>query len=187
MMDTILKRAAAEMNELLPKLVAMEPQLHQLGEQMMRCWEARGKVLTAGNGGSAADAMHLAEELSIRFFKNRRALAAMALCDASVITCAGNDFGFDSVFSRQVEAIGNANDILIVFSTSGNSTNILKAVEQARSQKLFTVGFLGKDGGKARAMCDLALVVPAFTPHRIQEGQKILYHALCEWIDSKVD
>ena len=187
MMNTILNRAAAEIGELLPKLVAMEPQLHQLGQKMMTCWEARGKVLTAGNGGSAADAMHLAEELSIRFFKNRRALAAVALCDASVITCAANDFGFDSVFARQVEAIGNKNDVLIVFTTSGNSINILKALEIARSQNLFTVGFLGKDGGKAKAMCDLSFVVPAVTPHRIQEGQKILYHALCEWIDTQVE
>lgn len=187
MMNTILNRAAAEIGELLPRLVAMEPQLHQLGQKMMSCWDARGKVLTAGNGGSAADAMHLAEELSIRFFKNRRALAAMALCDPSVITCAGNDFGFDSIFARQIEALGNKNDLLIVFTTSGNSTNILKALEQARSQNLFTVGFLGKDGGKAKAMCDLSLIVPAQTPHRIQEGQKILYHALCEWIDSQVD
>jgi D-sedoheptulose 7-phosphate isomerase len=187
MMNTILNRAAAEITELMPKLVALEPQLHQLGQKMMSCWEGRGKVLTAGNGGSAADAMHLAEELSIRFFKNRRALAALALCDASVITCAGNDFGFDSIFARQIEAIGNKNDVLIVFTTSGNSTNILKALQQAKSQDLFTVGFLGKDGGQAKAMCDLPLVVPAFTPHRIQEGQKILYHALCEWIDAQVN
>jgi D-sedoheptulose 7-phosphate isomerase len=175
------------MNELLPKLVAMEPQLSQLGGMMMACWAQRGKVLTAGNGGSAADAMHLAEELSIRFFKNRKALAAVALCDASVITCAGNDFGFDSVFARQIEAIGNKGDILIAFSTSGNSGNILKALEQAKAQGVHTVGFLGKDGGKARLLCDLSLVVPALTPHRIQEGQKVLYHALCEWIDSRVD
>jgi D-sedoheptulose 7-phosphate isomerase len=187
MSDLHLAPALAELEALLPKLAALEKPLHQLGQRMMSCWEARGKVLTAGNGGSAADAMHLAEELSIRFFKNRRALAALALCDASVITCAGNDFGFDSVFSRQIEALGNKNDILIVFTTSGNSTNILKALEAAKSRNVFTVGFLGKDGGKAKAMCDLSLVVPAATPHRIQEGQKILYHALCEWIDGQVD
>jgi D-sedoheptulose 7-phosphate isomerase len=186
-MDTILNRAADELRELLPKLIAMRPQLDQFGQMLMTCWTNRGKVLTAGNGGSATDAMHLAEELSVRFFKNRRALAAMALCDPSVITCAGNDFGFDSVFARQVEALGNAGDLLVVFSTSGNSANVLKCLDQARSQQLKTVGFLGKDGGKAKPLCDVALVVPATTPHRIQEGHKILYHAICEWIDGQVD
>jgi D-sedoheptulose 7-phosphate isomerase len=130
--------------------------------------------------------MHLAEELAVRFMKNRKALAAIALCDPTVITCAGNDFGFDSVFARQVEALGNPGDVLIVFTTSGNSTNILRAIEQAKSQRLTTVAFLGKDGGKAKGTCDIEFIVPANVPHRIQEGHKILFHTLCEWVDEKV-
>jgi D-sedoheptulose 7-phosphate isomerase len=153
---------------------------------MLRCWEKRGKVLTAGNGGSAADAMHLAEELSVRFEKNRKALAAIALCDPSAITCAANDFGYDTIFSRQIEALGNPGDILIVFTTSGNSGSVLGAIESAKSQKLVTVAFLGKGGGKAKGLCDIEFIIPATTSHRVQEGHKILYHTLCEWIDAKV-
>ena len=153
----------------------------------MKCWSAKGKALVAGNGGSASDAMHLAEELVARFQKNRRALAALALCDPTVITCAANDFGYDTIFSRQVEAFGNAGDVLIVFTTSGNSPNILRALEAARKQGLITAGFLGKDGGKARGLCDIELIVPAQTSHRIQEGHKLLYHTLCEWVDQRVD
>jgi D-sedoheptulose 7-phosphate isomerase len=173
--------------QLLPKVAALEPQLTRLGETMMAAWAGRGKVLVAGNGGSASDAMHLAEELVARFQKNRRALAAMALCDPTVLTCAGNDFGFETVFSRQVEAFGNAGDVLVVFSTSGNSPNILRAIEAAKQRKLVTAAFLGNNGGKAKGQCDIDLIVPATTSHRIQEGHKILYHALCEWVDERVD
>jgi D-sedoheptulose 7-phosphate isomerase len=107
--------------------------------------------MTCGNGGSASDAMHLAEELIARFQKNRRALAAIALCDPTVVTCAANDFGYEKVFSRQVEALGNPGDVLIVFTTSGNSPNVLRALEAAKAQACVTAGFLGKDGGKAAA------------------------------------
>jgi D-sedoheptulose 7-phosphate isomerase len=185
-MKSILQRAVEEHRELLPRLAALEPQLTRLGEALMACWSKRGKVLVAGNGGSACDAMHLAEELVARFQKNRRALAAMALCDPTVITCAANDFGFETIFSRQVEAFGNAGDVLIVFSTSGNSPNILRAIEAAKGRAVTTAAFLGKDGGKAKGLCDIELIVPATTSHRIQEGQKVLYHALCEWVDQRV-
>src|SRR5205823_4628253 len=124
-MKRILDRAVEETRELLPRLAALEPQLTRLGEAMLAAWDKRGKVLVCGNGGSAADAMHLAEELVARFAKNRRALAALALCDPTVLTCAANDFGYENVFSRQVEAFGNAGDVLVVLSTSGNSPNIL--------------------------------------------------------------
>jgi len=184
-MKSILERTTDDLQRLLPALRALEPEMTQLGEAMMAAWKNRGKVLVAGNGGSAADAMHLAEELVVRFVKNRRAFAAVALCDPTVITCAGNDFGYESIFSRQVEALGKKGDVLIVFSTSGNSTNIVRALELAKSQGLVTAGLLGKDGGKAKSLCDIPLVVPASAPHRIQEGHKILYHTLCEWVDAK--
>src|SRR5215217_5372247 len=160
-MKSILERTTADLLTLLPKLVALEPEMTRLGEALMKAWGNRGKALAAGNGGSAADAMHLAEELVVRFQKNRRALAAMALLDTTAITCAGNDFGFDQVFSRQVEAFGNPGDVFIGFTTSGNSTNMLKAFEAARKQGLVTAGFLGKDGGNAKALCDIALLVPS--------------------------
>jgi len=186
-MKRILDNAVRELAALLPHLVELEPQLTRLGESLMSCWSKGGKALVAGNGGSACDAMHLAEELVARFEKNRRALAAMALCDPTVITCAANDFGFERIFSRQVEAFGNAGDVLIVFSTSGNSPNILRAIEAAKAKAMTTAAFLGRDGGKTRGMSDIELMVPATKSHRIQEGHKVLYHSLCEWIDAKVE
>ena len=186
-MKELFARAIGELAEMLPKLAALEPALVRLGAEMMRCWQGRGKVLICGNGGSAADSMHFAEELCVRFMKNRRALAAIALCDPTVITCAGNDFGYEQIFARQVEALGNPGDILVVLSTSGNSPNILRAIEKARSQKLTTVAMLGKDGGKARGQCDIEMIVPASAPHRIQEGHKFLYHTLCEWIEEELN
>lgn len=185
-MEQVLARAMLELAELLPKLGAMAQPLERLGQSMLDCWSHGGKVLIAGNGGSAADAMHLAEELCVRFMKTRKALAAIALCDPTVLTCAANDFGFEQVFARQVEGLGNPGDVLIVLSTSGNSGNILRAIEAARSQRLLTAALLGRDGGQARGRCDIELIVPATTPHRIQEGHKILYHALCEWIEQRV-
>lgn len=187
MSDSLLTRSIDELASLLPAIRALEGPLVRLGEAMLACWEKRGKVLTAGNGGSAADAMHLAEELVVRFHKNRRALAAMALCDATAITCCGNDFGFEKIFARQVEAFGNAGDVFIGFTTSGNSANILRALETARRQQMVTCGFLGRDGGAARALCDIALVVPSETTARIQEAHLLLYHTLCQWIDDRVD
>ena len=186
-MKRILEKAVAELTELIPKLASLEPEMTRLAETMMSCWARRGKVMTCGNGGSASDAMHLAEELVARFQKNRKALAAIALCDPTAITCAANDFGFESIFSRQVEALGNAGDVLVVFTTSGNSPNVVRALEAARKQQVTTAGFLGRDGGNAKSLCDIPLIVPAQTSARIQEGHKVLYHALCEWIDAKVD
>ena len=186
-MKQIIQTAIEQTQAMLPAIQQLAAPLERLGEAMMRAWAEGGKVLVAGNGGSAADAMHLAEELIARFMKNRRALAAIALCDPTVITCAANDFGFEEIFSRQVEALGNAGDVLVVFTTSGNSVNIIKAIEAAKTRKLTTAAFLGKDGGKAKGMCDIELVVPSMLPHRIQEGHQILYHSLCEWVDARVD
>ena len=186
-MKSILEKAVDDTRALLPELLKLEPQMTALAEAMMVAWSRKGKVLVAGNGGSASDAMHLAEELVARFQKNRRALAAIALCDPTVLTCAANDFGFDEVFSRQVEAFGNAGDVLIVFSTSGNSPNIIRAIDAGKRQGLVTAAFLGRDGGRAKGLCDIELIVPAQLSHRIQEGHKILYHSLCEWVDQRVE
>jgi D-sedoheptulose 7-phosphate isomerase len=186
-MKRLLDNAVRDPTSLLPQLRNLEPQLTQLADTMMSAWSKRGKVMTCGNGGSASDAMHLAEELIARFQKNRKALAAIALCDPTAITCAANDFGYEKIFSRQIEGLGNPGDVLIVFSTSGNSANIVRALEAARANKLITAGFLGRDGGKAKPLCDIPIVVPAATSNRIQEGHKILYHVLCEWVDQRVD
>lgn len=187
MSDSELEQATAELALLLPKLALCQSELHRLGEALLQCWGNRGKVLTAGNGGSAADAIHLAEELVVRFNKPRRALAAIALCDPGNLTCAANDMGFDAVFARQVEALGNAGDFLIVFTTSGNSPNLLRAVEAARGASMKTVAFLGKSGGKLKGVCDFEFHVPCATTARVQEGHLVIYHSLCQWIDARVD
>jgi len=186
-MKKILDNAVGELAQLLPATAAMAGEMERLCDALIACWNGNGKVLIAGNGGSAADAMHLAEELVARFMKNRRGLAAMALCDPTVLTCAANDFGFEAVFSRQVEAYGNAGDVLIVFTTSGNSANILRAIETAKQLKMVTAAFLGKDGGQARRRCDFEFIVPSQLPHRIQEIHQVLYHSLCEWVDQRID
>src|SRR4051812_5187645 len=186
MIKSVLSRSIAQLQALLPRIEQLSTQLERLGQAMLKCWEQRGKVLIAGNGGSAADAMHLAEELSVRFAKNRRALPAIALCDPTVLTCAANDFGFDAVFSRQVEGLGNEGDVLVVFTTSGNSPNIIRAIEAAKQKRMLTAAFLGKDGGRAAGQCDFEFIVQSQWPHRIQEVHQVLYHSLCEWIEARV-
>ena len=185
-MKSFLQDALATSAAMQATLLELSPTLEKLGQAMFDCWGRRGKILTAGNGGSACDAVHLAEELSVRYVKNRRALAAVALADVGAITCAGNDFGFDSVFQRQVEALGNPGDLLVVFSTSGNSGNVIRAVEQAKTQQMKTAAFIGKDGGKLRGMCDFELLVPSPLTARVQEGHLLLYHTLCEWVESRL-
>src|SRR5258706_11662837 len=118
-MQSILDRAVADLRDLLPKVAALSPAAQRLGEAMMTCWQGRGKVLIAGNGGSAADAVHFPEELVFRFQKNRPGFAAMALCDPAVLTCAANDLGYQQVFARQVETYGNPADPFVAMTTSG--------------------------------------------------------------------
>jgi D-sedoheptulose 7-phosphate isomerase len=182
----ILGRALRDLEALLPKLSELEGPLQRLGDALIASWNGRGKVLLAGNGGSAADAMHFAEEMVVRYHKDRRAAAAVALCDPTVLTCAGNDLGYERVFERQVEALGNPGDVFVAMTTSGNSANLLRAIDAARAQGMITVAFLGKDGGAARGRCDIEILVPSSSTARVQEAHKILFHALCEWIDQKL-
>lgn len=146
-----------------------------------------GKILFFGNGGSAADAQHLATELTIRFIKDRPAIPALALTtDTSTLTAAGNDYGFDHIFSRQIEALGNAGDLAIAISTSGNSENILKALKTAHDKNLITIGLTGRDGGKMKDLCDLCLIVPSNTTARIQEMHITLGHIFCGALEQKL-
>ena len=148
---------------------------------------AGNKLLVFGNGGSAADAQHIAGELVNRFLQERRALPAMALTtDGGVLTCIANDSGFEKVFARQIEALGNEGDVCLAISTSGQSPNIVAACEQARSQKIKVIGLLGRDGGRVAPLCDIALIVPSEDTQRIQETHNLLGHILCELIESAV-
>ena len=146
-----------------------------------------GKLLIFGNGGSAADAQHIAGELVNRFLRKRRGLPAIALTtDGSVLTCIANDTGFENVFARQIEALGTNADVCLAISTSGQSPNIVVACEQARSQGIKVIGLLGRDGGRVAALCDLALVVPSEDTQRIQETHNLIGHILCELIESEI-
>ncbi len=143
-----------------------------------------GKVLVAGNGGSAADAQHFVAEIVGRFQKERRGLPAIALStNTSSLTAIANDYAYDDVFARQVEALGRKGDIFFGISTSGNSPNIVKALEAAKGLGIFTVGLLGKGGGKCKDLCDIAIVVPHNTTARIQEVHILVIHAICAVVD----
>ncbi|HEX8340224.1 MAG TPA: SIS domain-containing protein [Tepidisphaeraceae bacterium] len=166
------------------QLDALAGPIERIAAAMIGAWDAGGKILLAGNGGSAADAVHFSEELVARYRRDRRALASIALLDSGVLTCTANDFGYDHVFARQIEALGRPGDVFVGFTTSGNSSNILRALETARARQLVTVAFTGKDGGAARSMCDIPLIVPSATTARIQETHLLAYHAICEHVDS---
>jgi D-sedoheptulose 7-phosphate isomerase len=145
---------------------------------------AGGRVLTAGNGGSAAEAMHMAEELVGRYRGNRRSLPGIALtADGTAMTCIGNDFGFDHVFSRQVEGLGKEGDLLVVFSTSGNAANLRLAVDTARLHGLRTVCVLGRDGGALAGLGDLEICVPGDDTARIQEAHQVILHLILEEVE----
>lgn len=145
-----------------------------------------GKILLCGNGGSAADSQHIAAEFVGRFQKERRALPAIALTtDTSILTSLSNDYSYDIIFARQVEALGNKGDVLIGISTSGNSSNVVKAFEQARRQGLVTVAFSGRDGGVVARAADIAVVVPAQKTARVQEAHITFFHALCEIVEDE--
>jgi D-sedoheptulose 7-phosphate isomerase len=146
-----------------------------------------GKLLFFGNGGSAADAQHLAAEFTIRFEKNRRALAAIALTtNTSTLTACGNDYGFERVFARQIEALGRAGDLAIGISTSGTSANVLAALRYARENQIGAAGFAGRDGGAMREWADPLIVVPAQETSRIQEMHLLLGHIFCAEVEHKL-
>ncbi len=150
-------------------------------------FEAGGRILACGNGGSMSDAMHFAEEWTGRFRENRAALPALALSDPSQLTCIANDFGYEEVFARQVEAHGSPRDLLVLLSTSGNSPNILRAAEVARSMELKTVGLLGRGGGKLLPLVDIPILVPDATgAERVQEVHIQVLHACLEMAENQL-
>ena len=148
---------------------------------------AGGKVMFAGNGGSAADAQHWAGELVSRFYYDRPGLAAIALTtDSSILTAIGNDYGYDYTFARQVEALGRTGDVLVAISTSGNSPNIIRAAEAARARGVAVVGFTGEGGGKLAPLSDICFRVPSTETPRIQEGHEFIDHLLCALVEAEM-
>ena len=173
--------------EVITSIRPMTPAIEALGHKLTESIQKGHKVLFVGNGGSAADAQHLAAEIVGRFEKDRSGLAAIALTtDSSTLTSIANDYGFDSIFSRQVEALGHEGDVLVAISTSGNSPNILKAVEAAKVKGLITIGLLGKTGGKVKEQVDHSLVIPSDNTARIQEAHILIGHILCQLVEESL-
>lgn len=164
---------------------ALDAPFRQCVERCRVSLEGGGKILVCGNGGSAADAQHFAAELSGRFFRDRPALAALALTtDTSALTAIANDLGYDEVFARQVEALGRSGDVLIALSTSGNSQNVLRAVDRAREQGLTVIGLSGRVGGALLDRSDLCLRAPSDSVPRIQEVHELVLHGLAEALEN---
>jgi D-sedoheptulose 7-phosphate isomerase len=168
---------------------SLENQSGQIARICRLCIQTlrRGRtILTCGNGGSAAEAMHLAEELTGKYDQPRRALPAICLCsDASAMTCIANDWDFTYVFSRQVEAFAKKGDLLIMFTTSGNSVNCLRAAKAMKKAGGIVIGLLGKGGGKAKPLCDVALIVDSDMTNHIQESHQVILHLILQAIDGE--
>ncbi len=153
-----------------------------------QCLRAGNKLLVCGNGGSAADAAHFATELVVRFIRDRRAYPAICLAsDGGLLTAAGNDYGFDEIFARQVAAFGQPGDALICLTTSGKSKNVLRALEEAKARNLKTIALVGRDGGSTIGMADVDLLVRSDSTARVQEAHQLLLHVLCETIESRLE
>ncbi len=171
----------------LQSLEALEPLVIQAGELITKAIKDGHKVLTCGNGGSAADASHLATEFVVRYIQDRRPYPAIALTESgSTITAASNDYDYDQVFARQVWALGQQGDVLIVFSTSGRSPSILHALDQAHELGVNSIALLGRDGGPAKGKATIDLIVPNDSTARVQEAHTLLIHALCEMVEREL-
>jgi D-sedoheptulose 7-phosphate isomerase len=166
------------------KLHAHAPFLEDLARHVLACLDAGGKVLFFGNGGSAADAQHLATEFVVRFRQNRKALPSLALhTDTSVMTACANDFGFDTVYARQIEAIANRGDVAFGISTSGNSPNVIKGLEAAKAKGCLTVAFTAEGGGKCAEIAELTFRAPSPVTARAQECHLLVGHILCDLVE----
>ena len=183
----IFNQAIDDSTRTLESLKKLERQVANAVELIQECLQAGKKVLICGNGGSATDAAHFATELVVRFAKDRRAQPAICLAsDGGVLTAAANDYGFDEIFARQVAAFGKPGDALICLTTSGESKNIVRALEEATARKLKTIALLGRDGGSTLGVADVDLLVRSNSTARIQEAHQLLLHILCEIIEARI-
>jgi len=186
-LSSILEKAINGSIETLQGLKRIEPRIEHAAKAIEQCLLAGNKLLVCGNGGSASDAAHFATELVVRFAKERRAYPAICLTsDGGLLTAAGNDYGFDEIFARQVAAFGLKGDLLIVLTTSGKSKNVRRGLQEAKSRKLKTIAFLGRDGGSSIGIADVDLLVASDSTARIQEAHKLLLHVLCETVESRL-
>lgn len=189
MTTTSSAAAFAEASETLAKFRENPAHFAKLDEAARRtaaAFRAGNKLLACGNGGSACEAMHLCEELTGRFHKDRPALPAIACIDPGHLTCVGNDYGYDAVFSRWVEALGKPGDILVLFSTSGNSKNVVEACNAGKRLGLTTFALLGHSGGTLAGKCDLEWIVPSTKAERVQEVHQIIMHTLISLVERQL-
>ncbi len=186
-----IKKGFAEALEVLTKFTGTPGNLEKVeiaGKIMVNSLKTGGKIISCGNGGSMGDAMHFAEELTGRYRENRPSIAAVSIADPTHISCVANDYGYDFVFSRYIEGVGNKNDVLLAISTSGNSANILNAAEAAKRKGMNVIGLTGKSGGKLGPLCDLEIRVEHFGyADRIQEIHIKVIHSLINYIESNIE
>ncbi len=181
--EALVRDALEESARVKQALRAGAPDIVRIASRIADAFRAGGRLYACGNGGSACDAMHLVEELVARYKRERPGLPAQHFLDGATLTCWSNDYEFETVFSRQVEAFVRPGDVLVAISTSGSSPNVLRAVEAARERGALTVGLTGKDGGRMRELCEEAVVVPAEATERIQEAHITVIHLLCELVE----
>ncbi len=178
------EQSLEETTRTLKALADIRPAIDQASKLILETLKSGGKLLVAGNGGSAAEAAHFATELTGRYAKNRKALPALALsADGSLLTCIGNDYGFDQVFSRQIEGLAKPGDLVVVLTSSGNSANIIAALNTAKNQGIKSLAFLGRGGGKAKGLATCELIIPGQSGAAAQEAHLFLIHHFCELID----
>jgi phosphoheptose isomerase len=184
---TLLQRAIDESVVALRGLAAFEEPLNRAAQMVLRCLTSGHKLLICGNGGSASDATHLATEFLGRFVEDRRPYPAISLtANGEYMTAVCNDYGADEIFARQVRGLAEKGDVLIALTTSGKSKNVLRALEEAKRKGVESICFLGRDGGFTKGVATLDLLVPGGSTARIQEGQKLLCHVLCEIVEEKL-
>lgn len=182
---TKIREYIDESSKIIASLFHHTERISEIIENIEKCLKESGKLLVFGNGGSAAQAQHIAAEFVVRLGKNRRALPAIALtADTSIITATANDYSFEQIFSRQLDAFACPNDVALALSTSGNSANVIRAVEKGKELKLKTIALLGKGGGKLKGKADLELIVDSHSTGRIQEAHLLILHIIVEVVES---
>jgi D-sedoheptulose 7-phosphate isomerase len=189
MADSIVRANFLEAKRVLESFLSEDENIQKIeaaGDLLCQAFEKGSKVISCGNGGSMCDAMHFAEELTGRFRENRKPLAAVSISDPSHLSCVANDYGYDEVFSRYIQALGNAGDVLLAISTSGNSKNVLKGIEAARENGMKVIGLTGKDGGAIGPLCDIEIRAPQSDyADRAQEIHIKVIHSLIHYVEEK--
>lgn len=184
---TLLERSIEDSVATLRGLTALEQPLAAAAALLLRCLTGGHKLLICGNGGSASDATHMATEFLCRFMEDRRPYPAISLtANGEFMTAVCNDYHADEIFARQVWGLGHQGDVLIAFTTSGKSRNVVRALEEAKKKGVATIAFLGRDGGFTKGIADIELIVAGNNTARIQEGHKLLFHVLCQLVDEKL-